>query len=300
MNRFKDYIHKWKEEFLQKDSHSECLDYLQAHRIAVHVHLYHIEFFEEIFKKFIMLPFGVDFYITISGENNRKYYQFLSNELNLKDFQVVFIENIGMDVYPFMNFLINTRNNDYDLILKLHTKNNNSRSGPAWRDICLSNLIGSKDGIMNIISFLVSNVSVQLLGPALLYKSAKKFMYNNYDVVNDFTLETVGEELSDLTEWGFFAGTMFWARSSIFRPLISYLSQSSISFASSEGLSSSDGTLAHGCERIFGLLPRMNKGKVATIESNIKCINGGIQFNSNPLPSIEPTAFTLERLSGNR
>ena len=300
MNRFKDYIQKWKEDFLQKDSHSERLDYLQVHRIAVHVHLYHFEFFEEIFKRIIMFPFGVDFYITISGEDNKKYYQFLSKHLNLKGFQIGFIENIGMDVYPFVDFLINTRNNNYDLILKLHTKKNNPRSGPAWREICLRNLIGSEDGIMNIISFLVCNVSVQLLGPALLYKSAKKFMYNNYEVVNDFTLETVGEELSDLTEWGFFAGTMFWARPSIFRTLISYLSETSISFESSVGLSSSDGTLAHACERIFGLLPRINNGKVATVEPTGECINEGVAFNLNPLPSIEPTTFTIERISGKR
>ena len=91
--------------------------------------------------------------------------------------------------------------------------------------------------------------------------------------------------------WGFFAGTMF-SESEIFDSLIDYISRFNLLYETSNDLSSSDGTFAHACERIFGLLPLLNNGKVATLDFNSK--HNIIQYNCNPKPSLEPITHTLK------
>ena len=101
-----------------------------------------------------------------------------------------------------------------------------------------------------------------MLGSSTFYKSANKFMYLNYNSVNDFLSYINKDDPNLLSDWGFFAGTMFWARPEIFDTLIDYISRFNLSYESSNDLSSSDGTFAHACERIFGLLPLLNGGKL--------------------------------------
>ena len=271
---------------------------LSNHKIGVHAHIYHFNFLDEIFETFLNFQSDVYFQLTISGEHNKQRYKILQKYLNLRNFDIHFLENRGMDVHPFIKFLLNTKTKQFDYVLKLHTKKNDPRWDSLWRTLNFQHLAGNSELIFNHMSFMLKNPCINMLGPSTFYKSAKKFMYLNYNSVNRFLSYLNKDDLELVSDWGFFAGTMFWARPKIFDALIDYISRFSLLYENSNDLSSSDGTFAHACERIFGLLPLLNKGKVATFDFNSK--RNKIQYNYNSLPSFEPITHTLKTYFDNK
>ena len=286
IQKFRDKIH------LNSNSHNISNSDLSMYKIGVHAHIYHFDFLDEIFNTFLYFKSDVYFQLTISGDHNKQRYKILQKYLNLKNFDIRFLENRGMDVYPFMKFLLNTKTKKFDYVLKLHTKKNDPRWDSLWRALNFQHLAGNSELIFNNISFLLKNPGINMLGPSTFYKSAKKFMYLNYNSVNRFLNYLNKDDLDLVSDWGFFAGTMFWARPEIFDSLIDYISRFNLLYETSNDLSSSDGTFAHACERIFGLLPLLNNGKVATLDFNSK--HNIIQYNCNPKPSLEPITHTLK------
>jgi len=293
INNLIEFIHNFRKKFnLYSNSNKNSKSDLSMYKIGVHAHIYHFDFLEEIFDSFLNFQSDVYFQLTISGVHNKERYKILQKYLNLKNFDIRFLENRGMDVYPFMKFLLNTKTKKFDYVLKLHTKKNDPRWDSLWRTFNFQHLAGNSEIISNHISFMQKNPCINMLGPSTFYKSAKKFMYLNYNSVNRFLSYLNQDDLELVSDWGFFAGTMFWARPKIFDVLIDYISRFNLSYENSNDLSSSDGTFAHACERIFGLLPLLNKGKVATLDFNSK--RNEIQYNYNSLPSFEPITHTLK------
>ena len=237
IQKFRDKIH------LNSNSHNISNSDLSMYKIGVHAHIYHFDFLDEIFNTFLYFKSDVYFQLTISGDHNKQRYKILQKYLNLKNFDIRFLENRGMDVYPFMKFLLNTKTKKFDYVLKLHTKKNDPRWDSLWRALNFQHLAGNSELIFNNISFLLKNPGINMLGPSTFYKSAKKFMYLNYNSVNRFLNYLNKDDLDLVSDWGFFAGTMFWARPEIFDSLIDYISRFNLLYETSNDLSSSDGHL---------------------------------------------------------
>ncbi len=111
-----------------------------------------------------------------------------------------------MDIKPFLDFLPTIIEKRFDFLLKLHTKKDNPETGAVWRNIMLESLLGNTELIDNIIDTFLSSPKIALIGPELLYKSAKRFMYSNASSL-DKILNIVGSNLDEQNDWGFFTGS---------------------------------------------------------------------------------------------
>ena len=70
--------------------------------------------------------------------------------------------------------------------------------------IKLSTSSRNSELIFNNISFLLKNPGINMLGPSTFYKSAKKFMYLNYNSVNRFLNYLNKDDLDLVSDLGFF------------------------------------------------------------------------------------------------
>lgn len=168
--------------------------------------------------------------------------------------------NIGHDVYPFLTALRIPEASEFDIVCKLHTKRGDNPMALTWRKEMLSATIGNPKLFGRIVKAFAKNRKACLLGPETTYKSAKTFMYKNEARVTALANST---GISTKSDWGFFAGTTFWAQRRLFDPIL-LIPEGELDFA--DGLSEGDGEMSHAMERFFGLLPRKIGGATLLVD----------------------------------
>jgi lipopolysaccharide biosynthesis protein len=160
--------------------------------------------------------------------------------------------NKGMDVLPFLRLLPVLKCRNYSLVCKLHTKRGVEPLGSVWRQHLISSLVGNRRSVQTVLKAFSENPDLMMAGPSNLYVSAKLVMYKNRS-----TLEQLNKILCPESrmpeDWGFFAGSMFWARIDSLLPIASAAEQLSRQWqADLGGEGNSDGGFAHAVERAFG------------------------------------------------
>ncbi len=140
-------------------------------KIAVCLHLYYIDLFEEIHKYLTNLSaHHFDIFVTMPRENKaflptlRKYYP---------KAHVIITENIGWDIYPFIKFLNSFPVEDYDVLFKIHTKkdipieyslNGIDLSGNLWRNYLLKAILGSPARVEHILRIISRHHHIAMIG----------------------------------------------------------------------------------------------------------------------------------------
>nr|WP_170990120.1 rhamnan synthesis F family protein [Aquamicrobium sp. LC103] len=263
--------------------------------MAVLFHIYYEDAVDEIVAALSNTTLKFDLYVTHSSPLAQKTIDALEALPAVAHF--LKIENKGMDIYPFLKALEHFQLFNGRIVCKLHTKRGDGEIGNVWKDQLLTAALGDGARFSENVTFLRDNPSVHLLGADSVYLSAHQAMKQNasdVELINSTWLKTDIE-----TDWGFFAGTMFWARSEIFKPLPK---ASEIAEKFERGATRGDGEFAHALERVFGLLPRLARGTVATL---VLSPRGAIQ-KLDPKPSrraisqimrdIKSTQVSLERV----
>ena len=197
----------------------------------------------------------------------------LARRLGALNREIYFIPtlNRGRDILPFLRCLSHPRIRQLDYVVKLHTKRGGSQIGDIWRHVCLDSVVGNALRFDSTLQQFMTNRSLAMAGPAMTYISATKFMYGN-----DSNVKRIIDSLLDgyrPVEWGFFAGTMFWARREIFDPLLKF-EEAGMQFTAERG--SADGELEHAFERCFGLLPSRLGGKIGLLRENVMEVLVGV------------------------
>ena len=112
---------------------------LKLPNVLVHLHLYYPEQLDYMLKKLKNINnCNWDLIVTICKENpkiERKIKEFKS------DSQIIKVKNIGYDVWPFIQVLESINLDDYDYVLKLHTKNHRKHNNFFWRNILIDALL---------------------------------------------------------------------------------------------------------------------------------------------------------------
>ena len=71
--------------------------------VAIQVHLYYIDLLNEIIKKTNNIPFNFDLFIsTDSLAKKNSINDYLLNNSKASKFEIIFLENKGRDVMPFL------------------------------------------------------------------------------------------------------------------------------------------------------------------------------------------------------
>ena len=225
-------------------------------KIAVIVHIYYPEIWESLKDciKNINVPY--DLYITTIDEN--KYLK--EDILNFNsDAYFEIVENRGFDVGPFIHIINKINLNNYLYIIKLHTKRNvdsfNCRfrklNDLKWREELIS-FVKTPQNFSKCLKLFENNSQIGMIN------SINTIVKSKYDVYGRKAMKDTKNFLKKnkfvKKPFCFIAGTMFIARSSIFKD-IQKLSISLYDFSESH---SGDSQLAHVFERLFGYFTTIN------------------------------------------
>jgi hypothetical protein len=200
--------------------------------------------------------------------------------------EIVETENRGRDVGPFLAVLPDLLERGCQVCLKLHTKGRRSPFSHVWRHCAYDALIGSEARLDAILGAFAADPSLALAGPAPLFVSAAAHLFGNAEALQRAAgICLPGRRLPE--DWGFFAGTMFWARVEALRPFLE-LKRFGVAFGAAS--QSGDGELEHAIERLFGLAGVIDGRKTAIIDASA---SGHPELCLAPAPA----ALDGERLS---
>ena len=222
--------------------------------IAVHLHLYYLDMWPRI-KQYLASLDGCDYdlYVTMNAENCglvEKIKQFHTKSM------VYVIENKGYDVGPFVYFLNQIDLNRYDLVLKIHTKNDRSgcdtllngryTNRKYWFRLLIEALIGTKKIFNKNISAFNNNPKLGMIGSKYCIMSCLKDTSGMKTKVAAIMKEL---DFNNAASTTFIAGTMFMVRSLLLQKIKDKYTLAD--FAATDD-KIKDGTLAHALERVFG------------------------------------------------
>jgi glycosyltransferase involved in cell wall biosynthesis len=246
--------------------------------LAIVIHLYYTEVWEELRDYLANIEVAHDLFITLCEDINEQERTRILRDL---PHAVIYqIENRGRDVRPFIALLPTLLS--YPLICKLHSKKSvEITGGEAWRKLLYYDLIGSNEIVTTIKDSFDSNPTLGMVTGKNLILSGIDFDLNNRATLQQLATQT---NTPFTPEYTFCAGTMFWARGEIFAPLLPLIENNALHFE--EELAQRDHTLAHALERLFGLLCHAQGYTIEESPSNYQ------QLNSQTLDALAKLAFT--------
>lgn len=222
--------------------------------LAVVVHVYYPEVWPSILDALSRIEDPYDLIVTVGNRRLAAEVRATSNAL-----AVEVVPNVGRDVLPFIQISRVLRRLGYSGVLKLHTKrsvHSIGNAGDQWREAMLKALVPDRRTVSEIVE-LLSQPSTGVIGP-------RSYFYR-IDVAGPVTKVLMSEWLASLRadgaaeatmhpeRFGFFAGTMFWAR---LDSLANLLDIAPRKFQREKG--QIDGTVAHVLERLMSVIPAVD------------------------------------------
>lgn len=233
---------------------------LSRMKIAVIAHLYYDDLWSQIAQALLNIPVPFDLYVTIPFDRVER----LSRKV-LSDFphaQVINAMSEGRDIGPFFQAISAIANiSSYDAICKIHTKKGITEPD-VWRYILLQSVVGTPRLVADIMRTFQTNSQVGFVGPKDLYISGPKFIGPNGPNVSSLAAILYPHH-DGSTNWGFFAGSMFWFRPSLLMKLAHHVNQK-LSFEMDN--SRNDGQIAHAMERMIGMIASLEGLQVGLVD----------------------------------
>jgi len=221
----------------------------EALPIAVAVHAFYPDLFEDMLARLERLdtPFGL--FISTVPEHRAQVERACARRF--PDARIVVLPNRGLDIQPFLVLLPMIRTAGYPVVCKLRTKRGQGAMGAAWCNLMLDALIGSREGFAAVATAFARTPDLVMVGPAGTYQSTRRLMLDNRPRLEHLHQILWGQLLNH-EDWGFFCGTQFWARVSLFETLVASRERLEADFSNDYR---QDGGAEHALERLFGLLP---------------------------------------------
>jgi GT2 family glycosyltransferase len=219
-----------------------------SNRVAAIVHLHYEDLAGEMRAYLNHIPGDLDVYISTSSAFNKSVIEKAFTGWARGSVDVRIVPNRGRDIAPK---LVSFRDvyDRYSYVLHLHGKQSHHASVLApWRHFLLENLTGTKEVVESILDIFERNPKIGIV--AAQHFEPMRHWTNwggNFEVANRLA-QKMGFEIDPQAPLDFPSGSMFWARSAAFRPLLD-LNFSSEDFDDENG--QVDATLAHAVERLY-------------------------------------------------
>lgn len=221
-------------------------------RLLVHFHVYYhdqVDYFIEKMSNINGCEWNL--YVTMNG----LVLETVDKLTALKpDTHFIEMENIGYDVWPFIKVIKSVNLDDYDLVLKLHTKSTSflkahglRLDGFRWRDELVDSLLRNRRQFSRVLDIFNSESGVGIVCSSMLWMDTSEWTAEDSRLL-DKELGRIGMTVTDRH---FCVGTIFIARAQIFRAFRSDLINEAVFPSVME--SHSKGTMAHVYERILSL-----------------------------------------------
>jgi FMN phosphatase YigB (HAD superfamily) len=234
-------------------------------RIAVHAHIFYLDLAEEIAAHLRYIPFTFDLFISTPDQAAKTACEAVFRSLHrVERLWVRVTPNRGRDIAPLF-CLFGSELSGYDFIAHVHTKKSLYAEGGmlGWREYLLRQLLGGEDQVRRIFALFTADPELALVYP----QNYRQFPYwGNTWLSNQSLGREWGQRLgiADLPD-GYFdypAGSMFWARPAGLRALFD-AGILLTDFPDEAG--QTDGTLAHGLERLLALATRQAGLRTAVV-----------------------------------
>lgn len=218
-----------------------------APRIAVVVHAYYPDVFEDVLALLREIPPAHKLFITTVEARKAAIEKLLAAAG--RDYSLRVFANRGRDVLPFFHIHDALRAEGFDVAVKVHTKRSaHRRDGEHWRRTLIEPMLGP-GGIERVADAFRRDATLGMVGPDRHLTG-----FRDNIVANEARVFGLARRLGltgrDVTHGSFFAGSMFAVRLAALAPLMS-LAISEGDFEPEAG--QLDGTLAHAIERGFAL-----------------------------------------------
>lgn len=226
-------------------------------KLAVVLHLYYVEMLPMYVKRLKNLnSIDHDLYVTIP-EHEESSLNIVKRAL--PDARVAVVPNGGRDVLPFVQVMRQISNLGYTKVLKIHSKKSPHRTdGDEWRERILEQLLPGNASIIQEILDVLDMPQNALVGPASEYVSMLVNLSATTGHIKKITKDICGRDRANYlmrypNEYGFFGGTMFWARTDALAVVINAVDIGDFE----PELGQEDSTLAHALERLFSVIPEL-------------------------------------------
>ena len=228
--------------------------------VFVQAHVFYIDLLPDIVTKSNNFPVPFDLYITTNTKEKKNFIEdYLKRNSIANKYEVLFIENKGRDIIPFLTQVKDIWEN-YKYFCHIHTKKHgyDEQIGYNWQGYLYNNLLGDKDIISKILTDFENNNKLGVIIPDHFYSQIKysfymdfrniKHLYNLFETLFPFLKLKIGDVLD------FPIGNMFWARTSA----VFQIFDKKIINKCPEEKGQLDGTMLHAIERIWLYLAKLN------------------------------------------
>jgi lipopolysaccharide biosynthesis protein len=229
-------------------------DFVKRSELAVLLHLYYEDLIDPIFSQYLdRLRGGVDLFVSLKFRGSPESVDRI--KARFPNCYFVVAENRGRDVRPFLITLREVERLGYRTACKVHTKKSPQFvDGGSRREALMASLLASRTSVESIAKQFEGESELALLAPAgsLCDLSEPETHRGNTQWLNRL-LASLGEhDQIGRYRFRFPAGSMYWFRVEVLRPL---LDESAVSLGDFElEAGQLDGTLAHAVERVVGCL----------------------------------------------
>lgn len=219
---------------------------------AVILHLYYEDLFEELADQYLCNIKHFDIFISIKKDiNPERLEQILAK---FPGACIFIFDNIGRDIYPFLQTFRFIFGHRYKYMCKIHTKKSPHRKdGNEWRTHILQCLLGDEDRISTFLNAFDEDASLGLIcsDDSLTPLEKSEFIAGNLHNLKKL-LGKLGGNLDSFRKFYFPSGSMFWFKPESLHLLLE-LGLTETDFEEETG--QLDGSLAHAIERLFGYVP---------------------------------------------
>ena len=220
-------------------------------RIAVVLHLHYADLWPELRDKILNIPEPFDLLVSLHEQAAEQIAALIH-----QDFPgacVLKFENRGRDILPLVAMINAGLLREYDVICKIHTKKSLGSlfNGAAWRRVLVDGVLGSRRQVQNILDAFDQNKSLGIVAADSQLRGAKvRHWMKNFKKMA-LLCQRAGLTTTIPDEARFVAGTMFWIRASLLRPIEDMNLTLNDFEVEPIGV---DGAMAHAMERMFGLV----------------------------------------------
>jgi lipopolysaccharide biosynthesis protein len=235
----------------------ESSDPAKASRVCVILHVYYLDLLKDYLEAIKSVPKVALLLITTPHRPERIKLHLKANPLvNVERLDILECVDDGSDISAFFKAIEQTRDQNFDAYLKLHTKaatHQPNGYGTSWGSALLKGLLPSEDLISNITTELATNPTIRIAAPAFSF-GAGEFWGGNMHTALELLRDPKPRNLLLFPR-----GSMFWFSESFRDDLLPYTPISS-TFTNPKRVC--NGSKAHAVERLFGLEARRNSGVI--------------------------------------
>ncbi len=238
-------------------------------KLLVHVHLYYFEQLPYILNSLKnIVDCEWDLFVSVCDFNPN----ISKSILNFKpDAQIIKVENKGYDILPFLKIIRSVNLEDYDCVLKIHTKNKKNIfinlngykfTDNFWGEHLIDSYLKSK----KIFKRNLQLIRTPDIGMVADSRFILRFLHTPDD---NLFLDVLKNRFNIKSDYKYYlAGTMFFIKSDILKNLLTY--QIDDDEFPSEQKTNDEATMAHVLERFFTVLTDYLGYKIYPLPNNDK------------------------------